>query len=161
MSTTLSANTIYIVVYFRPSPPGDPFHWGLVLKTQDAPNGLLYHASLRPGWTFLVENKPFESSFSSVMATKIGQVPPGTTSVHFKTFLDQVSVGSNQYASANDWDCKCWVRDAVQLLHNKGGIRCNNVEALLQEISTAALPLKPGVERGTGKYGIRTTNLSK
>jgi hypothetical protein len=121
MSSTIETNAIYMVAYFRPYPPGDPFHWGLFVKTRGGSpdTGTLFLAIQNPSWTYQTKVHAVRHSQSAVAAAKIGFVPSGTTDQELKALLASVSVGESQNYSG-EWRCNIWVRDAVHLLVSKG-----------------------------------------
>jgi hypothetical protein len=117
--SSIETNAIYMVTYFRSFPPGDPFHWGLYVATNDNPGGNLFHVIQRPSWQYIPKSHTFLSSDSAIQAAKIGFVPSGTTLRELETLFGDVPVGESQNYTGQ-WRCNNWVRDAVRQLVVKG-----------------------------------------
>ena len=121
MSSGTETNAIYMVAYFRSYPPGDPFHWGLYVKTSDESTspGTLFHVKQDPGWQYEQKDHFIEHSQRAVTAAKIGYVPFGTTQHELETLFRSVPIGKSENYT-EEWRCNIWVRDATHLLISKG-----------------------------------------
>src|SRR5882724_10174385 len=105
MSSNIEKNAMYMVAYFRSYPPGDPFHWGLFVQTNESSErGTLFHAIQNPSWVYQTKLHSVHHSQNAVIAAKIGSVPPGTLDQAINALLEGVPVGkSHNYAG--EWRC--------------------------------------------------------
>jgi len=156
----LEIGAIYMVAYFRPYPPGDPFHWGLYVQTHDSPGGTLFHVTQNPGWIFTPKAHNFSTSMSSVQAAKLGYVPDATTRQELELLFTNVPVGTS-LNYPGEWRCNIWVRDATRLLVSKGWIQCEDVDGLWMDVRSSALLIRDDVAMGSRECQIVTASKSK
>jgi len=156
--SSIETNAIYMVAYFRPFPPGDPFHWGLYVATNDNPSGNLFHVSQRPSWQYSPKSHSFLSSDTAVQAAKIGFIPSRTTRQELETLFGDIPVGESPNYTG-EWRCNNWVRDGVRLLVAKGWVECEDVDALWTAVRKSALLIRDDVANGKKQTQIiDTTN---
>ncbi|PFH45960.1 hypothetical protein AMATHDRAFT_8435 [Amanita thiersii Skay4041] len=86
------------------------------------------------------------------MATKIGELPSSLTHANFSALLETVPVNPFDYPA--HWTCKTWLKDALKLLVQKEFIQYSNIDGLVDEVQSVALPLKEKYESSNEKCKI-------
>jgi len=158
------SSAIYLTLYYRPSPPGDLFHWAIYVRDK-GDKGMLFHATQSPSWKYIAKEYSFDKSMNALVADKIGSVPHGTTLDDIKAKLDpifqKVPLEHSEVDKDREWDCCIWVRDAVRALNTAGAIKCTEVDLLEAEARKVGDSLRDKVPTGEAPAAVFDSDFSK
>ncbi|EPQ61085.1 hypothetical protein GLOTRDRAFT_124816 [Gloeophyllum trabeum ATCC 11539] len=160
LGSILEVKYIYMMAFWRPYPPGEPFHYGLYVKTKHD-DGFLYHVTQSPSWSFqIVKDADTLSSRIAVAAMKIGVVDDAINHEDLVELFERVPMlQSPRCAPGEEWRCNHWTRDAVELLAQQGWVQCTDVDKLWRDFREAALPHRDACAEGRGSIEVIDKNM--